>query len=616
MSNIQFEEKQYNTDSLDLGLWKRILSLLGNSKKYLIKLGIFMILMAIVDVTRPYLDKIAIDYFAAGNVKTNEIIIYAIAYVILIILNGILVSSFTRQSAYIESGFLYDIRDRLFEKVQKLSYSYFDKTPTGWIMARLSSDVGRLAEIFAWSLTDLVWGIAVMIAASVIMLKTNWKLALIVLAIVPLLALVSMWFQVRILKNYRSVRAINSKITGAFNEGITGAKTTKTLVLEDENLREFKQVTSEYRDKSNRAAYFSSAFMPIVIGLSSISLAFILWYGGNQVLLQSMEYGTLLMFTEYASQFFDPLKQIAGIIAELQMAQASAERVLSLLEEEVEITDSDEVIKKFGTVFDGIKENYPKLHGDVEFEHVNFSYIKEEPILEDFNLKVNAGQSIALVGETGSGKSTIINLLCRFYQPTSGRILIDGVDYKERSLGWLHSNIGYVLQTPTLFTGTIKDNIKYGKFDATDDEIIAAAKMVGADSFIEKLDNGYDSDVGEQGSKLSTGEKQLISFARAIVANPALFILDEATSSVDTETEKKIQKAIDVILSQRTSFIVAHRLSTIINADKILVIDKGKIVESGKHDELMAKKGYYYRLYINQFNKDMQNQLLGNINIQ
>lgn len=616
MSNIQFEEKQYNTDSLDLGLWKRILSLLGNSKKHLIKLGIFMILMAIVDVTRPYLDKIAIDYFAAGNVKTNEIIIYAIAYVILIILNGILVSSFTRQSAYIESGFLYDIRDRLFEKVQKLSYSYFDKTPTGWIMARLSSDVGRLAEIFAWSLTDLVWGVAVMIAASVIMLKTNWKLALIVLAIVPLLALVSMWFQVRILKNYRSVRAINSKITGAFNEGITGAKTTKTLVLEEENLREFKQLTSEYRDKSNRAAYFSSAFMPIVIGLSSISLAFILWYGGNQVLLQSMEYGTLLMFTEYASQFFDPLKQIAGIIAELQMAQASAERVLSLLEEEVEITDSDEVIKKYGTVFDGIKENYPKLHGDVEFEHVNFSYIKEEPILEDFNLKVKAGQSIALVGETGSGKSTIINLLCRFYQPTSGRILIDGVDYKERSLGWLHSNIGYVLQTPTLFTGTIKENIKYGKFDATDDEIIAAAKMVGADSFIEKLDNGYDSDVGEQGSKLSTGEKQLISFARAIVADPALFILDEATSSVDTETEKKIQKAIDVVLSQRTSFIVAHRLSTIINADKILVIDKGKIVESGKHDELMAKKGYYYRLYINQFNKDMQNQLLGNINIQ
>ena len=611
MSNIQFEEKQYNTDSLDLNLWKRILALLGSSKQHLIKLGVFMLLMAIVDVIRPYLDKIAIDYFASGDVKTNEIIIYAIVYIIVILLNGILVSSFTRQSAYIESGFLYDIRDRLFEKVQLLSYSYFDKTPTGWIMARLSSDVGRLAEIFAWSLTDLVWGVAVMIASSIIMFKTNWHLALIVLVIVPILAFVSMWFQIRILKNYRGVRAVNSKITNAFNEGITGAKTTKTLVLEDENLKEFKQLTAEYRDKSNKAAYFSSAFMPIVIGLSAISLAFILWYGGNQVLLQSMQFGTLLMFTEYAQQFFDPLKQIAGLIAELQMAQASAERVLSLLEENIEITDKEEVIKKYGTIFDGIKENYPKLEGNVEFEHVDFSYIKDEPILKDFNLKVEKGQSIALVGETGSGKSTIINLLCRFYEPTSGRISIDGVDYKDRSLGWLHSNIGYVLQTPTLFTGTVKDNIRYGKFDATDEQIEAAAKLVGADSFIEKLENGYDSEVGEQGSKLSTGEKQLISFARAVVADPALFILDEATSSVDTETEKKIQKAIEAILHERTSFIVAHRLSTIINSDKILVIDKGRIVESGKHDELMAKKGYYYRLYVNQFNKELQEKLLG-----
>lgn len=611
MSNIQFEEKQYNTDSLDLNLWKRILALLGSSKQHLIKLGIFMLLMAIVDVIRPYLDKIAIDYFASGDVKTNELIIYAIVYIMVIILNGVLVSSFTRQSAYIESGFLYDIRDRLFEKVQLLSYSYFDKTPTGWIMARLSSDVGRLAEIFAWSLTDLVWGVAVMVASSIIMFKTNWHLALIVLIIVPILAFVSMWFQIRILKNYRGVRAVNSKITNAFNEGITGAKTTKTLVLEDENLKEFKQLTAEYRDKSNKAAYFSSAFMPIVIGVSAISLAFILWYGGNQVLLQTMQYGTLLMFTEYAQQFFEPLKQIAGIIAELQMAQASAERVLSLLEEDIDITDKEEVIKKYGTIFEGIKENYPKLEGNVELEHVDFSYIKDEPILSDFNLKVKKGQSVALVGETGSGKSTIINLLCRFYEPTSGRILIDGVDYKERSLGWLHSNIGYVLQTPTLFTGTVKDNIRYGKFDATDKQIEEAAKLVGADSFIEKLENGYDSEVGEQGSKLSTGEKQLISFARAVVANPALFILDEATSSVDTETEKKIQKAIEAILHERTSFIVAHRLSTIINSDMILVIDKGKIVESGKHDELMQKKGYYYRLYVNQFNKELQEKLLG-----
>ena len=318
-----------------------------------------------------------------------------------------------------------------------------------------------------------------------------------------------------------------------------------------------------------------------------------------------------MMFTEYATQFFDPLKQIANVLAELQMAQASAERVLSLLDEDVDIKDSQEVIEKYGTVFEGKSQNYPDIKGDVEFRNVNFSYIENEPILVDFNLKVKAGQSVALVGETGSGKSTIINLLSRFYQPTSGQILIDGVDYRERSIGWLHSNLGYVLQTPTLFTGTVKDNVRYGNLSATDQQIIDACKMVDADSFINKLDKGYDSDVGEGGGKLSTGEKQLLSFARAIVSNPALFILDEATSSVDTETEKKIQNAINVVLKNRTSFIVAHRLSTIINSDIILVIDKGRIVESGKHDDLMKKKGYYYRLYINQFNQEVQKQLLG-----
>ena len=611
MSNIQFEEKTYNTDSLDIGLWKKTLSLLGRSKKHLIALAVLMVFMAMLDVVRPYLDKIAIDYFAKGDFKTEEIILYAITYLAVVILNGIMVYSFTRQSAHIESGFMQDLRDKLFNKVQMLSYSYFDKTPTGWIMSRLSSDVGRLAEILAWSLTDLVWGFAIMIAASVIMIKSNWQLALIVLAVVPFLAAISMWFQIRILKNYRKVRAINSKITNSFNEGINGAKTTKTLVLEQQNLNEFKTLTNSYRLSANKAAYFSSAFMPIVLSITAISTGFLLWYGGHQVLMQQMQFGTLMMFTEYATQFFDPLKQIANVLAELQMAQASAERVLSLLDEDVDIKDSQEVIEKYGTVFEGKSQNYPDIKGDVEFRNVNFSYIENEPILVDFNLKVKAGQSVALVGETGSGKSTIINLLSRFYQPTSGQILIDGVDYRERSIGWLHSNLGYVLQTPTLFTGTVKDNVRYGNLSATDQQIIDACKMVDADSFINKLDKGYDSDVGEGGGKLSTGEKQLLSFARAIVSNPALFILDEATSSVDTETEKKIQNAINVVLKNRTSFIAAHRLSTIINSDIILVIDKGRIVESGKHDDLMKKKGYYYRLYINQFNQEVQKQLLG-----
>ncbi len=611
MSQIQFEEKTYNTESLDIGLWKRMLKLLGRRKKNFIKLGIFMTLLALLDVLRPLLNRQAINYFARGQFETREIVIYGIIYFLYILGEGIMVTQFANQSGYIESGFMYDVRKQMYDKIQQLSYSYFDRTPTGWIMARLTSDVGRLSEIMAWSLTDMVWGFGMMIAASVIMLVTDWKMALIVLASVPVLAYVSLWFQLRILKNYRDVRRTNSKITNSFSESIAGQKTTKTLGLEDTNYRDFKSLAAEYHRQSYRAACFSSTFMPIVIGISNVVTAFLIYYGGNQVFLQAMEFGTMMMFVEYASQFFEPLRQIAGILAELQMAQASAERVMTLLDEQVEIQDSPEVIEKYGTILEGKTENYPAIKGDIEFKNVSFYYNEKEPVLTDFSLKVKAGTSVALVGETGSGKSTIVNLLCRFYQPVEGQILIDGVDYRERSLGWLHSNIGYVLQSPTLFSGTVKDNIRYGNLNATDQQVEAAARLVSADKFIEKMDKGYDSEVGEGGSRLSTGEKQLISFARAVIADPALMILDEATSSVDTETEKQIQDAISSMLKGRTSFVVAHRLSTIINSDIILVIDKGRIAEQGTHKDLMEKKGKYYSLYIQQFNQQLQQQLLG-----
>ena len=585
MSNIQFEEKTYNTDSLDVSLWKRVFRLLGRQKKYFIRMGLIMSFLAVLDSFRPVLNKYAIDYFAVGNVNKTELIIYGSLYLVYILLSSLMTYLFTRQSAHIESGFMYDVRKELFHKVQELSYSYYDKTPTGWVTSRILSDVGRLSEIVAWSFLDFVWGIGVMLLSSVVMLIVNWKMALMILLAMPLLAFISLWFQIRILKNYRAVRKVNSQITNSFSEGIAGAKTTKTLVLEENNLKEFKALSAEYHQKSYKAACFSSTFMPIVIGITNISIAFIIWYGGNNVLLQTIQFGTLMMFVEYAGHFFEPLRNIAGILAELQMAQAAAERVMSLIDEPVDITDSAEVIEKYGTVFEGKKENYPPIKGDVEFRHVDFYYNENEPLLKDFNLKVKAGQTIALVGETGAGKSTIVNLLCRFYEPVSGEILIDGVDYRQRSLGWLHSNLGYVLQTPTLFSSSIADNIRYGKLDATDEEV---------------------------GSKLSTGEKQLVSFARALVGKPALVVLDEATSSVDTETEQKIQKAIETLLKDRTSFVVAHRLSTIINADRILVIENGQIIEQGRHNELMKKKGKYYRLYINQFNQQLQDQLLGN----
>lgn len=608
--SIRFEEQEYNNDTLDTGLWKRIFILMKPLKKQLIFLFVLMIGVAGCDVLFPYMNKLAIDYFVTEHQMGSSLIWFGVIYMGGVIFQSAVVYLFFMQAGKIEMAFSYDVRQKAFAKLQTLSFSYFDKTPIGWLMARMSSDIARLAEIMSWSLMDLIWGVAVMIGVSIVMLLVNWKLALMILMVVPILAYLSMWFQIRILKSYRSVRKVNSRITSAFNEGITGAKTTKTLVVEEENLKEFNKETEEMRYSSVRAATLSALFMPIVMGLGAISTAAILWYGGHQVLLQTLQFGTLMMFTQYATQFFEPLRQIARLIAELQMAQASAERVLSLLDSDAKVKDTNEVIEKYGTELQPKLENYEPLHGDIEFNHVNFRYLEDEPVLEDFNLQVKAGQTIALVGETGSGKSTIVNLLCRFYEPLNGEIKIDGVEYRQRSTGWLHHNLGYVLQAPHLFSGSVLDNIRYGRLDATEEEIIAAAKLVDAHDFIIRLQHGYQTDVGEGGSRLSTGQKQLISFARAVLADPRIFVLDEATSSIDTETEQIIQYAIEHLMKGRTSFIIAHRLSTIVNADRILVMKHGKIVEQGTHQQLIDEAGYYYRLYTTQFNEDQENALL------
>ncbi len=614
MSEIKFEEKTYNTESLDSGLWKKILKLLGPQKKNLIIHACMTLVIAGCDIIFPIFDKIAIDSFVTGEGTNQQLVLFIIAYALAVVVQGLIVYGLITKSGRIETGFSYQLRDQCYRKLQELSFSYYDKTPLGWLMARMTSDISRLAEIMAWSLTDIIWGATEMIGITVIMLVVDWKLALLVLMVVPVLAYLAAWFQKRILKNYREVRKTNSQITASFNEGITGAKTTKTLVLEDQNYDEFTKLTDKMRHKAIKAAILSSLVMPVVISLSAIATGAILWYGGNQVILGAMQFGTLMMFTQYATMFFEPLRQIANLMAEMQMAQASGERVLSLLDEKPSITDKPEVIEKYGTIFDPKPENYPTIHGDIEFKDVTFNYLPDEPVLEHFNLKVKSGSTIALVGETGSGKSTIVNLLCRFYEPIEGQILIDGIDYRERSLGWLHSNLGYVLQTPHLFSGTVEENIRYGKLNATNEEVVAAAKLVNADPFIEKLDHGYKTDVGEGGGRLSTGEKQLISFARAVIADPRLFVLDEATSSIDTESEKLIQDAIGKLLINRTSFVVAHRLSTIINSDLIIVMKNGKITEQGTHDQLMKEEGYYYQLYTNQFEEELNQRIMNNQN--
>ncbi len=605
----KFEEKDFSEEGINKAMWAKVFQLFRPYFKYVFILIIFNVVIALSDVAMPLLNRKAVDYFAAGLGTKDELIVFALEYLALIAGTTFFHFFFFRVAGKAEMGFSFDLREKCFAKLQELSFAYYDVTPSGWLLSRLTSDIFRLSEIFAWSFSEFAWGIPLMILSSIVMLKTNVTLALLVLSVVPLLAAVTFYFQKRILRSYRAVRKINSKITAAFSEGINGAKTTKTLVLEENNLKEFKEATSEMQEASVKAARMASLYRPLVTFLSSFSLALILYAGGKLVFGKTIGFGTLLLFTSYAQQFFEPLRTISMIMQEIQMAQASGERIVYLLDSEPSIVDKPEVIGKYGTIFEPKKENYEEIHGDIEFRHVDFSYIQEEEVLKDFNLKVNAGQTIALVGETGSGKSTIVNLLCRFYEPTSGELLIDGVDYRERSIGWLHSKLGYVLQAPHLFSGTIYDNIRFGRLDATEEEIIHAAKLVNAHDFIMSFKDGYQTDVGEGGSRLSTGQKQLISFARAVLADPAIFVLDEATASIDTETEQIIQYAVENIMKDRTSFVVAHRLSTIVHADRILVIRKGKIVEDGNHEELMALGGYYYRLYTNQFEEDLTKEI-------
>lgn len=609
-----FQEQDY-TKRFDLSLWRKLIKVAKPYHKNLIAVVLFMAVSAIIDVIMPNMNAYAIDVFIANH-STAGLVGFVVAYAMLTAVQVATIFGFLRQCGIVETGTCYLIRKLGFQKLQELPFSYYDRMPVGYLMSRLTNDTQRLADTIGWSLVDLCWGAVYLVACAVRMLTINWRLGLIVMLVLPPLAVISWKFQKAILAAYRQVRKNNSQITAGFNEGINGAKTTKTLVREELNIQEFETVSASMRSASIRAATLSNLFLPIVVSLGSLATAYALWQGGNSVIGGThvfgvaMTVGTLTMFINYTVSFFQPVRDIARIFAELQSAQAAAERVISLLETEPDIVDSPEVVAQYGDNFHPKTENWPKLIGDIAFEDVTFRYKEGEKVLEHFNLHIQHGQTIALVGETGSGKSTIVNLVCRFYEPTEGKILIDGADYRTRSQLWLQSNLGYVLQSPHLFSGTVADNIRYGRPDATDEEVAEAARMVGAEPFIRNMKDGYQADVGEGGNRLSTGQKQLISFARAILTNPSIFVLDEATSSVDTETEQLIQHAIQKVLAGRTSFIIAHRLSTIRSADRILVIQNGKITEDGTHQQLIAKQGYYYQLYTNQFQEEQGLEIL------
>jgi ATP-binding cassette subfamily B protein len=396
---------------------------------------------------------------------------------------------------------------------------------------------------------------------------------------------VAVWFKMRVLTQYREVRKINSKLTGQYNENITGVRVVKALVREERNLAEFGQESSELYRASFRAAWWSALFLPIVQVIGSVALGAIVWYGGGQAQVGNLTVGSIQAFLSYVTFMMWPIQDLARVYAEMQRSVASAERVFSLMDAEPEIVDRD------GSVDPGT------IRCEIAFENVGFYYEEDKDVLSRFNLRVRPGEHIALVGPTGGGKSTIVNLLCRFYEPTSGTIRIDGRDYRELTQGAIQSRIGMVLQTPHLFSGTIEDNIRYGRLDAGDEDVREAARVAHADEFIAALDKGYKEEVGEGGTLLSVGQKQLISLARAVLAQPDWFIMDEATSSVDTLTEARVQQGMEAVMAGRTSFVIAHRVQSVMNADLILVLDKGRIVQQGAHKEMVDQPGMYARIY-------------------
>ena len=606
---MRLEEKEY-TKSFDYSIWKRIFPFLKPYKKTVIMILVMNLFCSLVDIILPLFQRYAINHFIEGNTLTG-IGFFTVLYIVVIALQGAAVIAFTRGSMRIEMGLGKDLKRALFVHLQTLSFSYYNVTPVGYMLSRVMNDTGKISGLIAWNFVDLLWALTYVLGVFVAMLFLNWKLALVIMLVVPAIALLTFYFQNRILKWNRQVRKINSKITSAYNEGIMGAKTAKSLVVEEKTYGEFQEITGEMRSASVRAARLNAVYLPLVLFCGSLATAIVLARGGIQVFENAMLIGTLSAFTTYAVGIFEPIQQMARNLAEFISAQANIERVTGLLDEEPQVVDSPEVIEKYGDSFFPKKENWEPIKGDIEFRDVSFHYPDgKEEILSHFNLKIPAGTNVAIVGETGAGKSTLVNLACRFFEPTGGQILIDGKDYRERSQLWLHSSLGYVLQNPHLFSGSVMENIRYGRLDATDEEVIAAAKAVHADQVVEKMDLGYQSDVGEGGDRLSTGEKQLISFARAVLADPRIFVLDEATSSIDTQTEQLIQKATDKILKGRTSFLIAHRLSTIRNADLILVVKDGKIIEQGKHLELLEQKGYYYQLVRRQFTEEEPQKIL------
>ncbi len=575
----------------------RIFSLL---KPYPILVAAFLgaiILNSITDSTQFYLMKMLVDDAIAAHdlSKIPEILKLFIG---VFSAQCISVFGFIYFSGILSEKIVYALRKKMFAHLQDLSLSYYAVTPVGWIMSRVNSDTYRIGDIVTWGVIDASYAAVSIITSLYFMIRINKIMSVIVLCMLPALIWVAWQFRKRILNEYRNVRRLNSQITGAFSESISGSRVIKSFHQEKKSLNSFLSLTDAHYKSAYHAAVLNALFLPTIQIIVSFVLAGIIWYSGANISTGLLTVGGIQAFINYIFSMLWPIQDLARVYGELQQSVAAAERIFSLNDTVPEVLDKEQT-RPVG-----------KIKGNISFKDVSFFYSdgNGEKILTGFNLDVSPGETIALVGSTGGGKSTIVNLLCRFYEPQEGTITIDGTEYREFAQKEYQSHIGIVLQTPHLFSGTVMENIRYGKLDATDEEIMQAAKITGAYEFISKLPKQFEEEVGESGNHLSVGQKQLISLARAVLKNPEIFIMDEATSSIDTETENLIQQGMDKIMENRTNFIIAHRLSTVRNADRILVIEKGEIVESGTHRELLDKRGKYYNLYTKQFREQKESE--------
>ncbi|MBX7042215.1 MAG: ABC transporter ATP-binding protein/permease [Ignavibacteria bacterium] len=607
----KLKDKEFSTKGALLPFLRRIFGYSFRYKKWMAGFITFVLLVSLVEAVTPLVWLNLLDHAIVPLVEQYRPLHTAgtapepdlgplTKYILILLGLGFVLSAsvfmFINYAGKIQEYVMFDIRQDLFRRLQELSFSFYDKSAAGWLMSRISSDTVKVTELLSWAFVECIWGFGMIVFCLSAMFIYNWKLASIVSVTIPVLMIVSFKIRQLILLYSRKSRKFNSEITASFNEHITGVEVNKSTVQESRASGEFRSLSENMRAASFKSEFYSALYQPLVIFGGSVAAAFVLYYGGRMAVQMPPEItvGMLAAFFAYATLIYEPILDISRFYSHAQGSLSAGERIFSLLDTRPAIRDSEGAT------------DFEHIEGEIEFENVSFSYEKGKTVFEGLDLKIKAGTSVALVGETGGGKSSIINLICRFYEPTGGTVKIDGVDYKTRTLKSLRSRIGVVLQTPHLFSGTVRENIRYGRSEADDAEVVHSLKLIGADEFIERL----DEEAGEGGENLSLGEKQLISFARAVLADPRIFIMDEATSSVDTITEARIQSGIHEIMKNRTSVVIAHRLSTIKSCDRILVIRKGKIIEDGNHHELMHKKGHYYSLYTRQLREQREKEAL------